>query len=277
MKILSVIILFSISIYAQTDTLKTIKYQNVVLKTGESYEGYILDEDSLNIKLKTIDSIEVKIPKRLINRLQDIKGEKIDSVFYKHDKNDYHLYFAQTGKSIGAGNVSFGISEIFFPFVTVGITDFASISGGISLFPSFSDQLFYIAPKLNYTINNFSFSANAIYFNSFSNDNGGSGLAYLSSTFDQKKYSITVGYGSGFEENEFTKFNFLIVGFEFKAGTSSKFISENWFSGSDTPSFISFGFRTFSSTLSWDFGFITPIYDDIGFFIPWVGVTYNFR
>ena len=272
------LIVLTLSLSAQTDSTQSVQYKQILMKDGEIFEGYLINQDSLNVVLKRIDSVVIKVPQRLIRRISDTEGIIVDTIFYKKDRNENRLYFAQTGKGLEAGEVSFNISEIFFPFVNIGITDFASISGGFSLFPTFEDQFYYVAPKLSFlNVGKISVSANGLYMNNYNNNKSGLGLAYISASATFPANSFTLGFGYSYDRDEISKSPFLIFGFEIKTGTSSKFISENWIISGDFPNLFSVGFRTFRSSLSWDFGFVIPVNEGRAAFIPWVGVGYNFN
>ncbi len=276
-KILPLLWLITFSLFAQTDSTETIIFKKVLLKDGEFFEGYIVNQDSQNVFLKRIDSVVIKIPQRLVKRISETEGILIDSTFFKKDRNESRLFFAQTGKSLRGGEVIFNISEIFFPFINVGVTDFASISGGISLFPTFGDQFFYIAPKIKFLdIDKYSLSANLLYMNNFRNNKSGFGLGYTSFTATYPKAALTFGLGFSYNNEDISERPFVLIGFAFKTGTSSKIISENWIIQGELPNLFSIGFRTYSSNLAWDFGFIIPASEHGGVFIPWLGIAYSF-
>lgn len=261
---------------AQTDSIST-KIQKIMLNSGNQYIGYVLQDDSTNIVLRTLDSVQVSIPKQNIKTTAFLEGDVDETMFYFRDRNDNRLYFAQTGRTVKSGEVTFSVMEIFFPMLNVGVTDFISLYGGFSLLPSMHSQLYYFGPKVRIAhYEKLSLAANAFYMNSTNSSHSGSGITYLSLTGDFTKASFTFGFGYGFNEKHFSDSPFVMLGVEIRTGEKSKFITENWITNQDFANLYSFGFRTFSNKLSWDFGLIIPAIDSLAGIFPWVGITYNF-
>ncbi|MFQ5584937.1 MAG: hypothetical protein ACE5GL_10920, partial [Calditrichia bacterium] len=58
------------------------------------------------------------------------------------------MLFAPTARPLKQGQGYFSVYQIFFPFVAVGVTDFFTLAGGVSLIPGARSQLLYVAPKI---------------------------------------------------------------------------------------------------------------------------------
>ena len=267
---------FSVLIFPQQDTTKTIKIE---LKDGSALIGKIITEDEKEVSFKTLSNIEIKIPIDQIVKRKIISSKIVKGKVWNTDPNKTRLFFAPTGKALKAGNGYFSAYEIFFPFFAIGVTDFFTIAGGISLIPGADEQVIYFAPKITpYETDNFSISGGVLYIQ-IPDASSGVGVLYGVSSYNYKDVSsITIGLGYGFSGGDFTDKPVLVLGWENRVSKSLKIISENWFFFGGEIHPISFGLRFFGKNLAADFGLIYPAGTDIkGFpFIPWLGLTYNF-
>jgi hypothetical protein len=162
--------------------------------------------------------------------------------------------------------------------VAVGITDFLSISGGMSLFPGTSSQLLYVAPKITPVhLEKFDFSAGALYI-SIPEEVEDAGIAYGVSTYGSEKASFTFGLGWGFTTGELENKPIIVLGGDVRLSDNFTLLTENWIPPDSDFALISLGLRFFGENLAADFGLVYPAGVDIGGFpfIPWLGFAYNF-
>ena len=126
--------------------------------------GTIEAEDSMQVEFKTRSGVSMRIPRGQIKELERLSGEIVGGEYKRFDPNHTRLFFAPTARPLKQGHGYFSAYQIFFPFVAVGVTDFLSLAGGISLLPGLKEQIFYLAPKVTpIHVNNVDVSAGVLY------------------------------------------------------------------------------------------------------------------
>ena len=251
----------------------------IELKDGSVWIGKIISEDESTLKIHSSSGVESTIPKSQIIKREIITGKIVKGTFWREDPNTTRLFFAPTGRALKKGQGYFSAYEIFFPFVAIGITDYFTLAGGMSLFPGASTQLVYLAPKITpIQQENYDVSAGVLYLK-IPEESDGAGIAYGVGTFGSEKSSLTVGLGYGFSGGDFADKPVLALGGDLRVGRYTKLISENWiFVGGDVH-LLSGGIRFFGENLAADFALIFPLTGEgiEGFpFLPWIGFAYNF-
>lgn len=279
-KMMVIITLFFISIpqksYSQIDTATVTRY---ILISGIEIEGTKLYEDEDKVVLKTSYGAEVSLQKNLIATSEEKKILVHKGKFVKNDPNKTRLFFVPTARTLNKGDGYFAAYEIFFPFLTYGITDYLTISGGLSLLPGnpLENQIKYFASKIRIT-NDEQLTLSAGFF-WLSVSNISSSLIYGIASYGDYPFSISTGLGFGYSQENFTEKPFAMLGMEFQVSNNVKFLSENWVFPEVDGAVISLGIRFFGENLAADFGFFThtEILDEGAFpFIPWIGFAYNF-
>lgn len=158
--------------------------------------------------------------------------------------------------------------------VAVGVTDFVSLAGGMSLLPGVSTQMFYGNLRvIPYNTEKFGLSFGG-FIMGIEDFNGG--IFYSSGTYGDNNNALTLGFGLPYSDDSFGDSFIILLGGEVRASNSVKLITENWIF-SDVA-LITFGIRFFGDNLSADFGLMTTTETDFsGFpFVPWLGFAYNF-
>jgi len=258
--------------FAQTDTTDI---KRITLNDGSELTGIILSDSTDKIEFRTLTGLQIEIEKSMIKEVENIKGTFKNGEFVKDDPNNTRLLFAPTGRTLRQGEGYFSAYEIFFPFLAVGITDFITLSGGVSLFPGADEQIIYIAPKIRCVhINNFDFSAGVLYAHISEADFG---ILYGVGSIGSSDASLTLGLGYGYTDSELADKPVIMIGGEIQLSGSIKLLSENWIPPDADFVLLSFGVRFFGEHLAADFGLITTTESTEGFpFIPWLGFVYNF-
>lgn len=259
---------------AETDSsLYKIKTQD-----GSEFIGRIIEEDSTSLRMRTLAGIKIEIPLGRIKSRQRLNGEVVNGRYYYPDPNQTRLLFAPTARSLRMGQAYFSIYQIFFPMVSVGVTDMFTLSGGLSLFPAASQQLLYFSPKLHIVgSDQFDLAGGVLFLKVPFEDMGG--IIYSVGSFGKPNSSLTFGLGYGFVGDKVASDPIILLGGEVRISRLAKFISENWFLPGDADfNLISLGIRFFGERLAADFALIYPAGSGIkGFpFIPWLGFAYNF-
>ena len=273
-----IIVLFSCIAVAQEDTLNV---KQVTLKDGSQLIGRIIEEDAEKIRFKTNAGVQMEIRRDLIEEIEDIAVEEFKGEIRRTDPNRTRLLFAPTARTLPKGKGYFSVYEIFFPMAAVGITDFITLSGGISLFPGIERQILYFAPKVRFfEVEKSTLSGGLLYMVLPGSDGGTLGILYGVYTYGTSSSALTVGLGWGLEDGEFSKKPLIVLGGELQIARSTKLITENWLLPGEAGTVLSLGIRFFGSRLAADFGLITHtdiLKDAEGFpFLPWIGFAYNF-
>jgi hypothetical protein len=261
------------------DTSRSQRLQRITLTDGSEIIGRVESKDSGSIRFKTLSNITMTIPNTEVKEVEPLSGEVVGREYRRADLNQTRLLFAPNARSLKAGQGYFSAYEIFFPFLAVGVTDFATLAGGMTLFPGASDQLFYLAPKIRAIhVQNLDLAGGMLYLNSTSGSADGVGILYGVGTYGTADQALTVGLGWGFAEGKVKDKPILLLGGETRVSNSVKLITENWIPPNSDVSLLSFGIRFFGDNLAADLGFIYPAGSDIsGFpFLPWLGFAYNF-
>jgi hypothetical protein len=261
------------NIIAQTDT--TAIYR-ITLNDDSELLGKIKSESDSLIFFITNAGLELSLDKKMIKQQKVIKGEWRGDTYLRADPNRTRLLFAPTGRTLSAGEGYFSAYEIFFPFLAIGITDFITLAGGVTLFPGAEQQIIYIAPKVRAVhLDNFDLSGGVLYAHV---EDENFGILYGVATYGTSRASLTLGLGWGFVNGETADNPALMIGGEIQVSNSVKILTENWKFPDTEDLLISFAIRFFGEHLAADFGlFTTTGKVERGFrFIPWIGFAYNF-
>ncbi len=275
--IFTLTLLSSSFVFAGQDSLD-VEIVRVELKDGSTLIGEIQNENDQNLEILTLSKLKINIPKeqiesrKVISQSNIVKGE-----LWLSDPNSTRLLFAPTGRALKAGHGYFSAYEIFFPFIAIGLTDYITLAGGMSLIPGADRQLFYFAPKVTpIRTKNFDLSGGVLYISVPGADKG-AGIAYGVGTFGNEKTAFTFGTGFGFVGGDFADNPVLVFGGELRASRYIKLITENWIFVGGEFNMLSGAIRFFGENLAADFGLFYPTGASDGFpFIPWLGFVYNF-
>lgn len=274
------IILIAMTIFdlasAQTDTTTITRF---TLTSGAEIEGTIISEDAEQVIVNSTAGVEMKINKNLIAERETIHAMLYKGEYIRSDPNKTRLFFAPTARTLCQSKGYFSAYEIFLPFIAYGITDYITLSGGMTLLPGvpIEDQLKYLAPKVRIIEQDqFTLSSGLLWM---SVEKVSAGIVYGISTYSDYPFSLSAGLGFGFAEGKFTEKPFAMIGLEYQVSNSIKLLSENWIFPEVDGAVISFGIRFFGENLAADFGFFTQteIIGEGSFpFLPWIGFAYNF-
>jgi hypothetical protein len=276
----SILFLFnhSLEVYAQEEI--PLKELNIfILKDGLEVVGYIEKEDSVTIQVRTPSDIVMQIPLEAVEEIRAFTGEPYLHQSKFRDPNSTRLLFAPTARSLKSGNGYFSAYELFFPFFAVGVADFLTFAGGISLIPGAQNQAIYLAPKVTPLQSEmYGVSVGALYINALSSRSEGLGIVYGVGTYGESDKAVTLGLGWGFSGEDFSNKPIIMIGGELQVSNSIKLITENWIPPDSDIAIIGFGIRFFGQKLAADIGLLYPAGGNMkGFpFIPWLGFAYNF-
>jgi hypothetical protein len=266
---------------AQQDTTGAKPLERITLRDGSEIIGRVEAETATSLTIRTLSGVVSTIPKDQIRSRAPVAGYVEGGQYRRNDPNSSRLFFGPTGRPLTAGQGYFSIYEIFFPAVGIGVTDWLDLSGGISLFPGASQQIYYLSAKvIPVQVRNFDLSSGVIFMNvtGSTDDFDGAGFVDVIGTYGTQEAALTGGLGWGFSGSDFTNSPVFILGGELRLSNSIKLISENWFPPNSDVQLLMFGIRFFGDQIAGDLGLLYPAGADIsGFpFLPWIGFTYNF-
>jgi len=261
------------------ESLKSISEKNdstivrLELTGGSVLIGTIISEDSTSITLNLLSNNETTIAKEMIIDREIVSSNIKNGQYWFDDPNNTRLLFAPTARGLKSGTGYISVYELFFPMVAIGLNDYVTIAGGLSVFPGSIGDVLYFAPKITpYQSETVSLSIGDF----FVKPNEGTeylNIAYGIGTFSFGRGAITAGVG--YETN--SKQPIILIGGELRISRYAKLITENWFIANSDFNFVSFGIRFLGKRLAADFALIFPLIDEDDFiFMPWIGFAYNF-
>ena len=269
----------SISIHAQSDTTNTLNANStntirLELKGGSTLIGKIESEDSTSIFFNLLSSAKIVIEKNNVLKREIVSSKVTNGEYWIEDPNKTRLFFAPTGRGLKSGKGYFSVYEIFFPMVSFGLLDYATLSGGMSLFPGANSQLIYLAPKITpYQSEKFAVSIGDFFVKFPDNTDDFLNIIYSVGTVSLGNGAITVG--TGYETS--SENPILLIGGELRISRYTKLITENWFIADTDFKVGSLGLRFLGEHLAADFAFVFPLVDiNDTILIPWIGFAYNF-
>jgi hypothetical protein len=159
------------------------------------------------------------------------------------------LFVTATGRSLKPGTGYVGVSEIFVPFVQVGVTDRFSIGAGKPLLLPGGLNPVWITPKLQVLARDSVKAAVGVIHATGVGRGNDAGIAYEVTTFGQPDRSASIGVGYGYSGGD--RAAMVMVGGEIRTGRNVKWITDNWL-WPGGPGFVSGGVRVFRGRMSAD-------------------------
>jgi hypothetical protein len=246
--------------------------QRIELVDGSVMYGRATSFDADRVAFEPSAGGTVEIPRGSIISLKVVRGRMLDGVFQPAIDAPTRLFFAPTARPIPAGEATFGIYEVFMPFLQVGVTNYFSIGGGTPLvFGGEGARPVWVTPKLTvYSRNDRSVAAGVIHI--FGLDEG-TGIAYGVGTFGPPEAAVTVGVGYAYAGK--SRSTIVMVGGEKQISRRVQFITENWF-WRGGYGIVSAGVRFSGEHMSADVGLGIPLGAETTVTIPLVNFTYRF-
>lgn len=252
--------------------------QEITLEGGTKYLGRVLDPaDPLRFELLSGDVLEIAHARLICIRV--VPGTRQEGEFWPEDPNTTRLFFGPTGRALRQGEGYFSVIEIIMPFVSVGITDRFTLSGGTPLiFTSDGPQLFWFAPKLQ-VIRTGSFDASVGVLGFLvAGETESVGVLYSVATWGATSdAAVTAGIGWGYGTSSgIHDTPAVMLGGERRLSRSAKLITENYFFPSEGAGLLSLGPRFFGERLTADLGLAMPVGQGAEFFVfPVVNFAWN--
>ena len=199
---------------------------------------------------------------------------------WQADPNTTRLFFGPTGRAVGRGTGYFAVYELLMPFVSYGVTDRLSLSGGTPVLPFVMGELVYVAPKLTIVSRPGMDLATGVLAFFLPSEDESLGLVYGVGTFGSRDDAITIGLGLPFltgGDDEFAERVVVMLGGEARMSQRTKFITETYVIPGESGALVSGGIRFFGERLSADAGLgFGAGTGDVGCCVPIVNFVYSF-
>lgn len=259
------------------DSLYTIR-----LSDGSVLYGRVTEQSADGLTLETQSGATVRLRRDQMVSIELVRGRVVNGEVWGEDPHATRLFFGPTARSIPEGEGYFGVYELFFPFVSYGVTDRFTISAGTPIVPEAIGQVFYLAPKYE-VLRTPTASAAVGVLALFATQEltGSAGLLYGVGTFGTPDRAVTLGATVPFiaadGESEVGDQPAFMVGGESRISRRLKFLTENYFVPSEGVGVLSGGVRFFGERLSADFGIGAAFGDgDNACCLPLVNFVYSF-
>jgi hypothetical protein len=253
------------------------RIQVITMRDGSSLVGRIVavSADSVDFQMG-IGRVPIAI--RDIREItQTGVGTVHDGEYWFPNPNSTRLFFAPTGQMLKQGEGYFADYELFFPGFAVGVTDYLSIGGGISILPvGFDEQVYYFTPKIGFSLSEKVHLGAGVLMAGTSGGTGGVG--YGVGTFGDGDASATIGIGYGFAGGDIQSKPVAMLGGEARVSRRIAFVTENYLlpiSDTDRNLVYSFGVRFMGEKITTDLAlFNTSGTRIIG--VPYVDFVFKF-
>ncbi|HLM68039.1 MAG TPA: hypothetical protein VK358_10955, partial [Longimicrobium sp.] len=239
---------------AAADTVYEIR-----LHDGSVLVGRIVAETGASVTVQTHAGLTVALQREQIVSMTPRTGRVVNGQVWPRDPHGTRLFFAPTARGIPRGEGYFGVYELFFPFVSYGLTDRLTISAGTPIIPEVIGEIFYFAPKFEVVRTPGASAAVGVLALVAPAEelDGSAGLIYGVGTFGSPDRSVTVGatvpFVASSDQSEIGNDPVFMVGGEARLGIRTKLLSENYVMPAE-GALISAGVRFFGERLSADFG-----------------------
>jgi hypothetical protein len=263
---------------APADTVHEIE-----LADGSRVFGRVVEETGTRIVIETVGGVRMELERAQVVSTRAVAGRVVNGTLWPEDPHASRLFFGPTARAIPRGEGYFGVYELFFPFVSFGLTDRFTISAGTPIIPDAIGEIFYLAPKFE-VVRTAGASAAVGVLALFATEDafdGTAGLLYGVGTFGGPDRALTVGatvpFYAASGESEVGNQPAFMVGGESRLTRRTKFLTENYFVPGESGVAVSGGIRFFGERLSADFGVGALVgSNDFGCCLPLVNFVYTF-
>ena len=263
---------------AAADTVREIE-----LADGSRIYGRVVEDAGGRLVVETVGGVRMELAREQVRSMRPVAGRVVGGALWPEDPHASRLFFGPTARAIPQGEGYLGVYELFFPFVSYGLTDRLTISGGTPIIPDAIGEIFYLAPKLE-VLRTTGASAAVGVLAVFATQNafdGSVGLLYAVGTLGEPdravSFGATVPFYAASGESDIGRDPIFMVGGEARLTRRTKLLTENYFAAGETGGVVSGGVRFFGERLSADFGVAAFLGDDNSFCcIPLVNFVYSF-
>lgn len=253
------------------------------LADGSRVYGRVVASDAEHVTVETLGGVRMELARAQVRSDVPARGRVVNGELWLEDPHATRLFFGPTARAVPRGEGYFGVYELFFPFVTYGVTDRFTISGGTPVIPEAIGQIFYVAPKLEVVrAPSVRVAVGALAaFVTEEIDEGSVGLLYGVATFGGPDASVSTGATVPFimsdADSDIGREPGFMLGGEYRLSRRTKLLSENYFVPAAEVGLVSAGVRFFGERLSADFGLGAGVGGGDSFCcLPLVNFVYSF-
>lgn len=290
--------LFFISLISNAQISQDSIKSQVETTDGNTYIGFIVEENTETIRLKTDKLGEINIPRLQIKRINQLSATQAKDGSYWLDNPQATRYFwTPNGYNLKAGEGYYQNVWIFFNQAVYGITD--HFSAGLGMIPLFlfdgEPTPAWITAKYSVPVveNKFNLGVGALAgtvigaknrydyeYGTEESTNNTFGILYGIATIGSKDKNLNIGLGWGFAGGEIAKNPTLNISGMIRIGPKGYLITENYLIGTpeETGVITMIGGRSIIRRFGLDYGLVMPFFEDMGSFVaaPWLGFTIPF-
>jgi hypothetical protein len=249
------------------------------LTDGSLVYGRIVATEGDRLTIVTESGGRIEVSRSQIASLRPTTSRLVAGERWGEDPNATRLFFGPTGRAVGRGTGYFAVYELLMPFLSFGVTDRVTISGGTPVIPGAIGELMYFAPKVTVSSRpGLDLAVGTIAFFVPSEDVS-LGLLYGVGTFGSRDNAFTLGLGLPFYTGDGDSFGdrvALMIGGEARMTQRTKFITESYFVPGESGGLVIGGVRFFGERLSADAGLGFAVGEESGCCLPVVNFVYSF-
>ncbi len=246
------------------------------------FVGRIVAEDAEAVQLETERFGTMTIQRTDILSLELIGKERlIDGILWFDNPQATRYLFAPSGHGLKRGESYYQNVWILFNQVTLGVTDYFSMSAGmvpLFLFAG-SPTPVWVNPKFSIPVfsDSYHLGVGSLIGTVLGDDSGAFGILYGVNTLGDREKNVSLGLGWGFGGREIARAPTITVSGMFRTGPRGYLLTENYLinAGGSTLGLLSFGGRRIINRLGLDFALVIPFGSEIGRLVavPWLGLT----
>lgn len=269
------------SLRAQRPALPPVDTSAVIalrLTDGSQVTGRIVAGDDSSVTLLTFAGARVAVPLRSIASWRPQLGRVTAGGFRRADPNTSRLFFAPTARTLPRGSGYFADYYLFFPVAAFGVTDRVMLSGGMSILPGLSSQLFYVAGKVGVIHEPKAAFAFGGFWATVPDESDASlGMGYAVATLGSEDQAVTLMAGYPFTTHRLSPEPLFVVGGESRITDGAKLLAELWKLPQEDHVPALFGVRWFGERVAVGFGFVYVLGSNVEGWplVPWVDFAVN--
>lgn len=249
---------------------------------GNVFNGTLIHEDSLSVRMKTEKFGELTFQRQDIKSFKELKGVvQADGRIWLPNSQSARYFWAPNGYGLEKGEGYYQNIWILYNQVSVGLTKNFSIGAG--MLPLF---LFGGAPTPVFLVPKFSFplvkekvnlGAGAFLGTILGEETGVFGLLYGTSTFGSRDKNLSVGLAYGFADDQMMDIPIINISGMVRVGPRGYLLTENYIitGAGETVVFMSLGGRSIFRNVGLDYSLWIPFFSGMGTFVaaPFLGIT----
>jgi hypothetical protein len=291
MKNLIQTLLFTILVFATSNVfgqktnisepVDSTKIYNIELKDGSIFIGNILQQDSVNLVLRTSSIPRIEIPVSKIKSIDEVDNSNFkNDTYWFSNPHATRYFYGPSAIGLKKGEGYYQNTYLLLNSFNVGITDNISIGGGLEFISTFAvrDPLFFITPKASFKVAEKFHAGGGVLYARI--PWGGSlGTVFATGTYGTTDNNITGSLGWGFVNSEFRERPIITLSGTTRMSERAALVTENWLIPTDGYyGIFSYGVRFFGEKMAVDLALINnrDIAEAIIIGIPYVSFTVKF-